>query len=160
MLYCFKDDKNVTRDKKFLQSRFFVCFRGFAGSFLKNKKFFKPGARKFLFVKYKKILKVVFLHFPCSLSYFLKYKKFFTVSISWNIRKFRFLKYKDFFQDWFYLFFSSLGLIVHQVAVWYTTTTYIYIYIYNIHYIYIYMYIYIHSGSDVRMIQMKPNCAI
>ena len=26
MLYCCKDYKNVTRDKKFLQRRFFVCF--------------------------------------------------------------------------------------------------------------------------------------
>ena len=41
MLYCCKDYKNVTRDKKFLQRRFFVCFPGIASFILKYEKFFK-----------------------------------------------------------------------------------------------------------------------
>ena len=33
MFYCCKDYKNVTKDNKFLWSRFFVCFEGFVSSF-------------------------------------------------------------------------------------------------------------------------------
>ena len=76
MLYHWKDYKNVTRDKKFRQSRFFVCFSDFGSSLLKYKKLFRTAATRF---------------------HFLKYKKFLRVSVSWNIRKFCFLKYKEFF---------------------------------------------------------------
>ena len=42
-------------------------------------------------------LRVSFFYFACSQSYFLKYMKFSRVFVSWNIRKSRFLKYKEFF---------------------------------------------------------------
>ena len=32
MLYCCKDYKNVSSDKKFLQNKFFACFAGFGSS--------------------------------------------------------------------------------------------------------------------------------
>ena len=48
--------------------------------------------------KYKKFLRVASFYFLGSQSYFLKYKKFFRVSVYWNIRKFRFLKYRKIFQ--------------------------------------------------------------
>ena len=68
MLYCCKDYKNVTRDKKFLQRRFFVCFWGFGNSLLKYKKFFKIGARNLCFPKYEKTFNiVVFLTFQAIL---------------------------------------------------------------------------------------------
>ena len=54
-LYCCKDYKNVTRDKKFFRGRFFVWFSAPVIFFLNYKKFFKPGARKFHFSKYKKL---------------------------------------------------------------------------------------------------------
>ena len=59
----------------------------------------------FLFIfKYKELFKsVFFFHFLSSESYFLKYKKFFRVSVSWNIRKFRFLDYKWFSQGFRFL---------------------------------------------------------
>ena len=99
MLYCCKDYKNVTRDNIFLRNKFFVWVSSPVSSFLKYKKFFKLGARNFDFPKYKKFFQSVFffLHFSSTESYFLKYKKFFRASVSWNIRKFHFLKYKDFF---------------------------------------------------------------
>ena len=37
------------------------------------------------------------LYFKSSESYFLKYNKFFRMSVSWNLRKFHSLKYKEFF---------------------------------------------------------------
>ena len=76
MLCCCKDYKNFTRDKKFLRSRFLVCFREFVTSFLRYKRFFS------LFVF------CFFFHFSSTESYFLKYKKFF--------RGFRFPKYYNF----------------------------------------------------------------
>ena len=69
MLRCCRDYKNLTNDKKFLQSRFFVSFSGSVSSFLKYKRFFKLVTRKFYFPKYK-----TFFHFSSSESYFLKYK--------------------------------------------------------------------------------------
>ena len=103
MIYCCKDYKNVTRDKKFLQNRFFVCFWKFL---LKYKKVFKLGSRKFHFLKYKELFKSFFFIFLSSESYFLKF-------FSLVIRKFRFpkykklqfLKYKEFFSGWIFLFF-------------------------------------------------------
>ena len=68
MLYCCKDYKNVTRDKKFLQSIFLFAFGAFEvlPEILKYKKFFKLGARKFRFRKCKKLF----------ILWFRKYKRF------------------------------------------------------------------------------------
>ena len=54
--------KNVITDKKFLQSGFFVSFSSLKSFFLKYK-FFKLGARKFHFLKCKKLFKSGFLLF-------------------------------------------------------------------------------------------------
>ena len=98
MLYSCRDYKNVTRDKKLLWSRSFVCFWGFANSLLKYKKFFRLGARKIHFTKYEKLFKSkLFLFFGLGSS-LLKYNKFFRVSVSRNTRKCRFLKYTEFFR--------------------------------------------------------------
>ena len=40
-------------------------------------------------------------------SYFLKYKKFFRASVPWNVRRFRFLKYKEFFQGFSFLNYNN-----------------------------------------------------
>ena len=71
-------------------------FSGFASFLLKYKKFLKLKALNFHFLKYKKFLRVFFFTFSCSESYFLNYKKNISLesSISGNIRKFRFSKYK------------------------------------------------------------------
>ena len=53
MLYCCADYKTVTRDKKFLQKKFFVCFSGIASFILKYKKLLKLKARKFHLSKLK-----------------------------------------------------------------------------------------------------------
>ena len=88
MLCCCKDYKNITRDKKFLRSRFFVWFLGFV-SFILKYKFFKLVASGFHFPLCKKLYKsVFFFHFLRLESYLLKYKKFFRVSVSGNIRIF------------------------------------------------------------------------
>ena len=50
MLLCCNDYKSVTKDK-FLRGRFFVYFWGFASFFLKYKKFFRLGPKKFHFPK-------------------------------------------------------------------------------------------------------------
>ena len=63
MLYCCKDYKNVTRDKKFRQSRFFVRFSDFGSSLKKYKKFFRLRDRKFHFPKYKKFFQSGFFIF-------------------------------------------------------------------------------------------------
>ena len=112
------------------------CFSGFANSLLKYKKFFKLGARKFHFPKYKTFFQSGF--FKIFLSSKLlpeiwevswNIRNFFGVSVSPNIRKAFFWeniknflilelesfiswnvrKYKNFFRSWFSLFFE-LGL--------------------------------------------------
>ena len=75
---------NITN---FFRVDFFVCFSGFASYPLKCKKFFKLGSKKFHFLKFKKFFWASFFHF-------LSYKS----SVSWNIRKLRFLKYMEFFR--------------------------------------------------------------
>ena len=99
MLYYCKDYKNVKRDKKFLPSRFFVCFWGFVSSFLKYKKFFKLGARKFHFPKYKEHLRAGFFTFQA------------WKITSRNIRKFHFLKYKEFFWGFRFLKYKNRFLL-------------------------------------------------
>ena len=47
MLYWCKDYKNVIKDKKFLQIRFFVCFSGFESFLLKYKNFLSLGLKIF-----------------------------------------------------------------------------------------------------------------
>ena len=71
-------------------------FSGFASFLLKYKKFLKLKALNFHFLNYKKLLRVFFFIFSSSESYFLNYKKNTRLenSISGNIRKFRFPKYK------------------------------------------------------------------
>ena len=96
-------------------------------------------------------LRVFFLYFSSSESYFLKYKKApfpeiqkkkFRISVSWNIRiffvfsisrniriaffwenvkYFSILEYKKFSRGRFF-YFSSLGYKIHQVTLWYNTT--------------------------------------
>ena len=87
------------RKFRFLKyKRFFRFF-----SFLKHKEFWgdfhSSNIRKaFFWEKIRNFLGVsrdgFFFTFSSLKSYFLKYKKLFRVSISWDIRKFRFLKYK------------------------------------------------------------------
>ena len=89
--YCCKDYKNVTGYKTLFQSRFFVWFSGFESSLLKYKKFYKLKARKFDFQKYKTSFWKGFFYFSDSES-----------SVSGNIRKFRFLKYKGYFSGFFF----------------------------------------------------------
>ena len=79
----------ICHKRQFLQGRFLGCFWGFVSSFLKYKKFFKLGTRKFHIPKFEKLFKSGF-YISCLESYFLKCKKFFRVSVSWNIRKFHF----------------------------------------------------------------------
>ena len=55
--------------------------------------------------------RVGFFHFSSSESYFLKYKNFFRVSISWNIKRFRFLKYKEFFRGFHFLKYKKSFLL-------------------------------------------------
>ena len=52
----------------------------------KTQELFKLGARKFHLLKYKKPFKSGVLSFLSSESSFLKYKEFFRVPFSWNIR--------------------------------------------------------------------------
>ena len=92
--YCRKDYKNVTGYKTLFQSRFFVWFSGFESSLLKYKKCYKLKARKFDFQKYKTSFWKGFFYFSDSES-----------SVSGNIRKFRFLKYKGYFSGFFSGFF-------------------------------------------------------
>ena len=88
MLYCCKDCKKVTRDKKFLQSRFFVCFWCFVSSFLKYKKFFKLGAGNLHFPKYKKLFKSEFFFvLGAGKTISWNIRNFFGISVSRNIRR-------------------------------------------------------------------------
>ena len=108
----------------------------------KARKFKMFGATKFHFQKYKKNFQSgFFFFFSSSESYFQKYKQFLRVSFSWNIGKFRSLKYKEFFNlggrkfhslkykkfflggIFFFVAVLSFGLKIHQVAPYYTTTT-------------------------------------
>ena len=103
MLYCCKDYKNVTGDKKLLQRRFFVCFWCFASSFLKYKKLFRLSVswniRKFRFFKYMEFFRGFFFR---NSFLFRKYKKFFKA----RAIKFHFPRYKEFFSGWIFLFFK------------------------------------------------------
>ena len=65
------------------------CFSGFVSLLLKCN-FFKLGARKFHFSKYKKHFKSGVFSLFKPRSKFLKHKKFFRFSVFWNIRKFHF----------------------------------------------------------------------
>ena len=119
LYYC--TDYNVTRDKKFLQSRFFVWFWDFGSS-----------SWNFLTLELGKLGSSISRNMTGFFSFFglgklfLKYNKFFRVSVSWNIRKdfcwenirnFLILEldssisreYKNFFERGFFLFFE-LGL--------------------------------------------------
>ena len=100
ILYCCKDYQNLTRDKKFLQRRFFLWFGGFESSsenvrsFLSlglessiscNRIFFKSGFFSIFWAR--KVTSWNFLILGLEISVFR------------NIRKFRFLKYrKSFFK--------------------------------------------------------------
>ena len=67
-------------------------FLGFSSSLLKSKKFFKLGGRNFHLLKNKKFCQREFFAF-------LELGKLLPEiwKVSWNIRKFHFLKYKEFF---------------------------------------------------------------
>ena len=86
---------NKKCEKKYIKN---FWFSGFASSLLKYKTKFKLESRKFHILKDKTFSQNVFFFFFffSSESYFLQYKKFFRVSVSWNIRAFRLLKYKEF----------------------------------------------------------------
>ena len=94
MLYCCKDYKNVTRQE--ISSEQIFCLLLELWKFLlKYKKNSNIEARKFHFPKYKELYKGDFFFTFLSLeSYILKYNKIFRAFISWNTRKFRFLKHK------------------------------------------------------------------
>ena len=66
--------------------------------------FFMLWARKFHFLWYKK-------HFKSSESWFLKSKKPFRVSVSWTVRRFYFLIYKDFFRGFRFLKYKKSFLL-------------------------------------------------
>ena len=68
--------------RNFFTTDFFVCFSGY----LKYRKFFKLGARKVHFLKYKKFSQSGFFYFSSSENSLLKCKKFF--------RGFHFPKYQ------------------------------------------------------------------
>ena len=57
-------------------------------------------------------LRVGSFYFSSWESYFLKYKKFFRVSISYNIRKFCFLKYNKYFQGFPFLKYKKSFLLI------------------------------------------------
>ena len=60
----------------------------FSGSLLKHNKFFKLGARKFHYPKYKKCFHSGFYYFSSSeSSLFRKYKKFLISSLGLNVRQ-------------------------------------------------------------------------
>ena len=80
---------------KLNQQSFFVS--RLASSPLKCKKFFKLAARKFYFPKYNTFFQNRFVSFLDLGSSLLKYKKFFRVFVSWNIRKASFWENKNFF---------------------------------------------------------------
>ena len=88
MLYCCKDYKKVTRDKKFLRSRFFVCFWGFGISSWNIRIFSSLGLENSISLNIRNFFRD-FFYFYISESYFLKYQKFFKISVSLNIRNFR-----------------------------------------------------------------------
>ena len=96
MLYCSKDYKNVTKDKKFLQSRFFTCFSGFASSLVKCKSFLSLELESSIFRNIRNFFRAtfffLFLRLESSISGNIR-KTFFLE----NIRKFRFPKYKKTF---------------------------------------------------------------
>ena len=98
MLYCSKDYKNVTRDKKLLQNRFLICFWGFVKSVLEYKKFFRLEARSSIPQNIRNFLRMGFVPFLRFGSFLLKYKDFFRVSVSQNKRKIHSLKYKELFR--------------------------------------------------------------
>ena len=79
--------------KTSFQKGFFLFFRLENFLLSKYKKFLHDRARKF-HLQYKN-----FLYFSSSESYFVKFKKFLRVSVYWNIRKFRLLKYKGLFLE-------------------------------------------------------------
>ena len=68
-----------------------IPFSGFASCLLKYKKIFKFENRKFHFPKYKEL-------FISGLFFIFEALKI-RAPIFWNIRKFCFLKYKEFFRD-------------------------------------------------------------
>ena len=120
MVYCCKDYKNVTRENKFLRSRFFVCLLWIWKLLLQYKKIFKPGARKFDFLKYETFFLSKLFSFFVLESYFLKYKRNIRIEsfISRKIRNFLILnlessiswKIRSFFGADFYNFVSRFSL--------------------------------------------------
>ena len=90
MLYCCKDYKNVTKDKKFLQSRFFVCFSDSESSLLKYMKLFQGG----------------FFYIWRLESYILKCKR--NIRLNLGAREFHFQKFP--FPRQIFLFFFEVGL--------------------------------------------------
>ena len=106
MLYCYKGCKNVIRDKKFFQRRFFCLFFRFCKFPPKVKEFVKLGAKKFHSSKYKIFFQSRFSCFSSSQS-----------SIVLNIRIFLILELESSISgnvDWIFFIFSRLGLKMHQ----------------------------------------------
>ena len=118
LLYWYKDCKNVTRNKNFLQSRLFVnvVFGVSVSWSIIN----LPGVHFFYFLC---------LGWTVQGSVFGNIRKALiweNIGIFFNIRarKFRFRKYKEFFSGVdFFIFWRGLGLEVGQIVLNYTTTT-------------------------------------
>ena len=118
---CCNDYKNVTGDKKFLQSVVFFFWGGGAGgeglvnSFLKYKKLFKLGARTFHFRKYN-FLRAGSFYFLNMESYFLKYKKIPFPEIQRILLRFPFpeisekLSFKKIFRGFYFLKYKNTFL--------------------------------------------------
>ena len=130
MRYCCKYCKNVLRDKKFLQSRFFCLSLRLCNFPPEIQDFFKLGTRTFHFPKYNNFFQNRFFYFSSSDSSLLKYKKNMRLEIyiSGNIRDFLILELessiswniRNFWRVDFFFFFSflSLGLKVRQGALY------------------------------------------
>ena len=100
ILYCCKDYKNLTRDKKFLQRRFFLWFGGFESS--------SGNIRSFLSLGLESSISCNWIFFKSGFFSIFWARKVTSwnflilgleISVFRNIRKFRFLKYgKSFFK--------------------------------------------------------------
>ena len=108
---CFTAVKiTKTSHKKFLQSRYCVCFSGFRSSSWNIRKFLTLWLESSISRNIRNILRVDLFHFSSSESYFLKYKRNIRLesSISGNIRTFHyarvlnipFLKYRKSSVSW------------------------------------------------------------
>ena len=124
MLYNCKDYKNITRDKKFLSSRFFVCFPGFQSSSW-NISFLSLGLESSISQNIRNFLKVFFflIFRVCKVNFWNIRERKATKIHFWNIRQESSISGEKFLFSGqiFFLIFSRLGLKEHQVAAYYIT---------------------------------------